>query len=65
MISTDSQNAKRDQALVHLHNIIIITRPPGAEVYCAPIRATVHESSRAVASVRFAQSEAGSSTVGT
>ena len=43
----------------------IITRPPGAEVYCAPVRATVHESSMAAAFARIVQREPGSSTVRT
>ena len=45
--------------------IIIITRPPGAEVYCAPVRAAVHESSKAAAPAGFVQREAGSRSVGT
>ena len=43
---------------------LFISRPPGAQVYWAPVRATVHESSKAAAPAGFNQREAGSNAVG-
>ena len=43
---------------------IINTLPLGTEVYCAPVRATVHVSSKAATSAGFDQREAGSNVVG-
>ena len=43
---------------------IIISLPLGTEVYCAPVRATVHVSSKAATSAGFDQREAGSNVVG-
>ena len=44
--------------------IIIITLPLGAQVYCAPVRATVHKSSRVAAPAGFDHRESGSRAVG-
>ena len=44
--------------------VIIISLPLGTEVYCAPVRATVHVSSKAATSAGFDQREAGSNVVG-
>ena len=43
---------------------IIITLPLGTEVYCAPVRAKVHDSKKAAASAGFDQREAASNEVG-
>ena len=43
--------------LVFSNSIIVlnITRPPGAQVYCAPVKATVNKSRKAAASAGFDQ----------
>ena len=47
------------------YTTLFIPRPLGAQVFWAPMRDTVHESSKAAALAGFNQREAGSNAVGT
>ena len=48
-----------------IRETLLLSLPQGAQVYWAPVRAAVHESSRDAAPAGFNQRESGSSIVGT